>query len=117
MSLHTVYCCTFAKSDLELTVSDQNNYGFFAQENKITNNLSYDNVKENNTRERRKSESKTETDITHIAEKNKELVSLRKKTMGSRVYYCNQKRDGWQKEKRYQNTFVIWRKGTMLVNT
>ena len=26
-------------------------------------------------------ESKTETDIKHIAEKNKELVSLRKKTM------------------------------------
>ena len=90
--------------------------------------ISYTTMKKKTTREKEENllrdtklfegkQSKTETDITHIAEKNKELVSLRKKTMGSRVYYCNQKRDEWQKEKSYQNTFVIWRKGTMLVNT
>ena len=54
-------------------------------------------------------ESKTETDIKHTAEKNKELVSLRKKTMEGVLLRS-------KKEKKYQNTFVTSRKGTMLVN-
>ena len=113
-----------AKSDLKLTVSDKVFLDFLLMKIR-SRTISYATMKKKTTREKEESllrdiklfeekESKTETDIKHIAEKNKELVSLRKKTMD--MYYCDQKRDGWQKEKRYQNTFVTWRKCTMLVN-
>ena len=59
-------------------------------------------------------ENKTKTDIKHIAEKNKELVSLRKKTMEGVLLRSKAR---WVAEgERYQNTFVTWRKGTLLVN-
>ena len=80
-----------AKSDLELTVSDKVFLDFLLMKIRART-ISYATMKKKKTREKEDSllrdiklfeekESKTETDIKHIAEKNKELVSLRKKTM------------------------------------
>ena len=80
-----------AKSDLELTVSDKVFLVFLLMKIR-TRTISYATMKKKKTREKRESllrdiklfeekESKTQTDIKHIAEKNKKLVSLRKKTM------------------------------------
>ena len=87
-----------AKSDLELTVSDKVLLDFLLRKIR-SRTISYATMKKKKkkkenkkTREKEDSllrdiklfeekESKTETDIKHIAEKNKELGSLRKKTM------------------------------------
>ena len=101
-----------AKSDLELTVSDKVFLDFLLMKIRART-ISYARMKKKKTREKEESllrdiklfeekESKTETDIKHIAEKNKELVSLRKKTRllrskarwvaeGEKIskYFCN----------------------------
>ena len=81
-----------AKSDLELTVSDKVFLDFLLMKIR-TRTISYATMKRKKTREKKESllrdiklfeekESKTQTDIKHIAEeKQNKLVSLRKKTM------------------------------------
>ena len=79
-----------AKSDHELTVSDKVFLDFLLMKIR-SRTISYATIKKKTTREKEESllrdikpfeekESKTETVIKHIAEKSKELVSLRKKT-------------------------------------